>query len=102
MPAPLTALVVLTSAEPVPNPPPQAPPGINELADQLIGWLKWGALAAGVVGLLVCAGMIVTGRRHRSGLAQDGLVGSFWVLTGLMLASLTAVLVGAFAGVGAP
>jgi hypothetical protein len=101
MPVSLDALVAL-AGEPVPNPPPRTPPGLGELADQLIGWLKWGALTAGVVGLLVCTGMILAGRRHRAELAQDGLVGSFWVLTGLTLASLAAVLVGAFAGVVAP
>ncbi|HEX4249867.1 MAG TPA: hypothetical protein VH008_18525 [Pseudonocardia sp.] len=101
MPAPLAVLATL-AADPLPNPPPQAPPGLGELADQLIGWLKWGALTAGVVGLLICAGMILAGRRHRAGLAQDGLVGSFWVLTGLAMASLAAVLVGAFTGVVAP
>ena len=101
MPAPLPALVALGAA-PVSTPSPQAPPGIGAVSDQLISWLTWGALAAGVVGLLVCAGMVVVGRRHRGGLAQDGLVGSLWVVTGLALASLAAVLVGAFVGVGAP
>lgn len=47
MPASLHAAVAL-AAEPVPNPPPQSPAGLDELADQLIGWLKWGAFA-GVV-----------------------------------------------------
>jgi hypothetical protein len=102
MPAPLPALVALGATEPASTSSPQAPPGIGVLADQLISWLTWGALAAGVVGLLVCAGMVVVGRRHRGGLAQDGLVGSLWVVTGLTLASLAAVLVGAFAGVGTP
>ena len=84
-----------------PNPPAQAPPGIAELADQIIGWLKWGVLVAGLLGVLVCAGMIIFGRRHRGGLAQEGLVGSLWVMGGLTLASLAAVLVGAFASAGA-
>ncbi len=86
----------------VPNPPPQAPPGIEELADQLIGWLKWGVLSAGMIGILICAGMIIVGRRHRGGLAQEGLIGSLWVMGGLALASLAAVLVGTFAGLGTP
>jgi hypothetical protein len=95
------ALAMLAGPEPPPNPPPQAPPGIGELADQVIAWLKWGVLAAGMVGILVCAGMIIIGRRRRGGLAQEGLVGSVWVLGGLALASVAAVLVGAFAGMGA-
>lgn len=95
------ALALLYGPEPAPNPPPQAPPGIGELADQVIGWLKWGVLAAGMVGILVCAGMIIVGRRRHGGLAREGLIGSVWVLGGLALASVAAVLVGAFAGMGA-
>ncbi len=81
-----------------PNPAPAAPPGVGELAEQLISWLKWGVLAAGMVGILICAGMIILGRRQRSGLAQEGLLGSVWVLGGLALASVAALVVGAFAG----
>ncbi|MBO0849284.1 MAG: hypothetical protein J2P20_07475 [Pseudonocardia sp.] len=95
------ALALLYASEPTPNPPPQAPPGIGELADQVIAWLKWAVLAAGMIGILVCAGMIIVGRRRRGGLAQEGLIGSVWVLGGLALASVAAVLVGAFAGAGA-
>jgi hypothetical protein len=85
-----------------PDPPPKAPPGIGALAEELIGWLKWGALVAGVIGMLICAGMIVVGRRRRGRLAHDGLIGSAWVLGGLALASTAALLVGTFASIGAP
>lgn len=78
-----------------PNPPP---PGMDALTDQVLGWLRWGVLAAGVLGMLACAAMVLVGRRRRCGLVQDGMVGSLWVLTGLTLASLAAVLVGACAG----
>lgn len=88
-------------SEDAPNPPPQAPPGIGALAEQVIAWLKWGVLAAGMIGILVCAAMIILGRRRHGGLAQEGLIGSLWVLGGLALASVAAVLVGAFAGMGA-
>ncbi len=81
-----------------PNPPPAPPPGLAELTEQVIAWLKWGVLAAGVIGLLLCAGMIILGRRQRSALAQEGVMGSVWVLAGLALASVAAVLVSAFAG----
>lgn len=88
------------------DPPPQAPPGLDELAGHLIGWLKWGVLATGAAGLLTCAGMIVVGRRHRSGLAQDGLLSSLWVIGGLSLAAVATVLVGTVAssvtGAGTP
>lgn len=77
-----------------PNPAPAPPPGLDELAAQLVSWLKWGVLTAGMIGLL----LILVGRRQRSGLAHEGLVGSVWVLGGLALASVAALIVGAFAG----
>ncbi|MFC4945837.1 hypothetical protein [Pseudonocardia sp. GCM10023141] len=78
------------------DPPPAAPPGLESLANQLLGWLKWGVLVAGVLGILVCAVMIIIGRRNRSATAYEGLVGSAWILAGLALASVAAVIVGAF------
>jgi hypothetical protein len=72
-----------------------APPdGFAEKAAELIGWLKWGVLAAGVVGLLICAMMIVLGRRNRNQMAFEGLIGGAWVLGGLLIASVAATLVG--------
>ena len=58
--------------------------------------MKWGVLVAGVIGILVCAIMIILGRRNRSATAYEGLVGSAWILGGLALASVAAVVVGAF------
>lgn len=40
--------------------------------------------------------MIIIGRRNRSATAYEGLVGSAWILGGLALASVAAVIVGAF------
>ena len=80
----------------VPNPPPTAPPGLEELAGELLGWLKWGVIVAGVLGIFVCALMLIIGRRNRSATAYEGLVGSAWVIGGLALASVAALLVGAF------
>ena len=79
-----------------PDPPPTPPPGLDELASQLLGWLKWGVLFAGLIGILVCALMLIIGRRNRSATAYEGLVGSAWVLGGLGLASIAALIVGAF------
>ena len=84
-----------TLAQP-PNPGPAVPPGLGAFADQIIGWMKWGVLVAGVLGILVCAVMIILGRRNRSATAYEGLVGSAWILGGLALASVAAVVVGAF------
>ena len=101
----LPGLAHLAPADPTPGSGPATPSppplGMDALADQVLGWLRWGVLAAGVLGMLACAAMVLVGRRRRGGLVQDGLVGSLWVLTGLTLASLAAVLVGAFAGMAA-
>ena len=78
-----------------PNPPPSVPPGLGAFADQILGWMKWGVLVAGVLGILVCAIMIILGRRNRSATAYEGLVGSAWILAGLALATGEAVIVGA-------
>ncbi|MBW0101425.1 hypothetical protein [Pseudonocardia sp. KRD291] len=92
----MNALVSLWLAQQVPNPGPAVPPGLGALADQLLGWLKWGVLVSGVLGILICAFMLIIGRRNRSATAYEGLVGSAWVLGGLALASVAALLVGAF------
>ncbi len=78
------------------DPPPAAPPGLGGLATLVLGWMKWGVIVAGVVGFLVCALMVIIGRRNRSATAYEGMIGSAWILGGLALASVGAVIVGAF------
>ena len=98
LPARLSSALVLAAmqlAQP-PNPPPAPPPGLTEITNRLVSWMKWGVVAVGVIGLLVCAMMIIAGRRNRSATAYEGLVGAAWVLAGLGLASVAALLVGAF------
>lgn len=80
----------------VPNPPPAAPPGLETITNTILGWLKWGVLVGGVAGLLICASMIVVGRRNRNALASDGIQGAVWVLGGLALAAVAGGLVGVF------
>jgi hypothetical protein len=80
----------------VPNPAPAAPPGVAAKADLFISWLKWGGLAAGVAGLIVCALMMILGRNRRSSTAVDGAGGIPWVLGGLTLIALSSGVVGAF------
>jgi hypothetical protein len=82
-------------AQTVPNPAPIAPPGMGEPAAQLLGWLKWVGIMAGLVGFGMCAIMMILGRRNRSNMAVDGATGIPWVLGGLSLMSLSAGLVGA-------
>ena len=92
----LTASSTVVVAQKPPNPAPAAPPGLAQFGDQIISWLKWGVLFAGVLGILICAVMLIIGRRNRSATAYEGLVGSAWILGGLALASVAAVIVGAF------
>lgn len=79
----------------VPNPRPVAPPGMAGPANLLLGWLKWTGLVSGVVGLGMCAIMMILGRRNRSNMAVDGASGIPWVLGGLSLMTLSAGLVSA-------
>jgi hypothetical protein len=80
----------------VPNPAPQAPPGLAGPVNTLLGWWKWGALVAGVFGLIGCGAMMALGRRNRSSLAADGATGIPWVLAGLTLIALSSGIVGVF------
>ena len=80
----------------VPNPAPQAPPGMTRPVDTLLGWWKWGSLVAGVFGLIACGAMMALGRRNRSSLAADGASGIPWVLAGLTLIALSSGIVGVF------
>lgn len=94
----VVALFVVFTAVPAlaqaPDPAPEAPPGLDAAADQFVGWLKWGGLVAGVVGLFVSALMMMVGRRNRSSTAVDGATGIPWVLAGLTVMSFAAALVG--------
>lgn len=84
MPKPLVLAPV-----PVPDPPPSVPvPELETLANLIIGGMKWFGLVAGVVGILICAMMIMVGRRNRNQVASDGLSGIVWVIGGLALLSL--------------
>lgn len=78
-----------------PDPAPEAPPGMQEVADQFLGWGKWILIVAGVLGMFICAGMMIIGRRNRSATAVDGAAGVPWVLGGLFLAAVSASIVGA-------
>ena len=78
----------------VPNPGPQPIPGLAPVADMFLGWGKWTLLVAGVLGMFVCGGMMILGRRNRSSTAVDGATGIPWVLGGLTLAAIGAGVVG--------
>jgi len=90
-PGPVTGLAVG-----VPDPAPVAPPGLAADMNTLLAWWKWGALVAGVFGLIGCGAMMAIGRRNRSSLAADGATGIPWVLAGLTLIALSSGIVGVF------
>ena len=88
------ALASMTMAV-IPNPGPIAPPGMAGPASQLISWMKWVGIVAGLIGFGMCAIMMILGRRNRSNMAVDGATGIPWVLGGLSVMSLAAGIVGA-------
>ena len=92
----LHALAVHAIAAGVPNPPAQAPPGVAGPVDTILGWIKWGVLIAGLIGLSLCALKMMVGHRNRSTFAADGAAGIPWVLGGLSLAAVSAAIVGVF------
>lgn len=89
-------LGVLTSGGGVPNPAPQAPPGLSKPVNTVLAWGKWGVLVCGVAGLLICGGKMAIGHRNRATFAAEGATGVPWVLGGLSLAAVAAAIVGVF------
>ena len=80
----------------VPNPAPQAPPGLTGDANTILGWGKWGVLICGVAGLLISGGKMAIGHRNRSTLAADGATNIPWVIGGLSLVAASAAIVAVF------
>jgi hypothetical protein len=80
----------------VPDPAPQAPPGLSGPVNTVLAWGKWGVLICGVAGLLVCGGKMAIGQRNRATFAADGAAGIPWVLGGLSLAAVASGVVGVF------
>ena len=80
----------------VPNPAPQAPPGLTSDANTILGWGKWGVLICGVAGLLISGGKMAIGHRNRAATAADGAAGIVWVLGGLSLVAASAGIVAVF------
>lgn len=75
------------------NPDPVAPPGLDSLGSTFISWAKWILRSCGVVGLMICGIMMTVGRRQRSAFAADGAAGIPWVLGGLTLGAIAAIIV---------
>lgn len=88
---------LLAEAKPViPNPAPAIPGAVSSRISTLLGWWKWGALVAGLFGLIGCGAMMAAGRRNRSMMAVEGAVGIPWTLLGLTIVVLSSGIVGVF------
>lgn len=61
---------------------------LGSFGSTFIGWMKWIVLVGGVIGLIVCAAMLVVGRRNRNAVAQDGIVGGVWVIGGISMCAI--------------
>ncbi|MEN3308871.1 MAG: hypothetical protein V7603_5073 [Micromonosporaceae bacterium] len=94
------ATAAFLAADPTPapgslDPAPVEIPGLGGVATMFLGWGKWALLVGGVLGLFICGGMMVLGRRNRSSTAVDGATGIPWVLGGLTVGAIAATVVGA-------
>ncbi|WP_326655672.1 hypothetical protein [Streptomyces sp. NBC_01750] len=90
-------------ADPKPKPPawdapPASPPGMETVMPEWIGWAKYFAIGAGILGLIACGIMMMVGRRNRSHLSAEGANGLLWVLGGLSVVTLAAGVVPGIVG----
>ncbi len=94
----LSALTDVVAAAPMADPkpgqnwdaPPASPPGMETVMPQWIGWAKYFAIGAGILGLIACGILMMIGRRNRSHLSAEGANGLLWVLGGLSVVTLAA------------
>jgi uncharacterized oligopeptide transporter (OPT) family protein len=55
---------------------PAAPPGVQQYADEITSWVKWGVLVLIVIAVFVSIGMLVAGRiMHNPQSARAGAAG---------------------------
>jgi hypothetical protein len=59
----------------VPKPAGDPPADVTSKVEMFLGWLKYGGMAAGVGGLIVCGAMMGVGQRNRHSLSADGAAG---------------------------
>ena len=80
------------------DPGPVAPPGVADKVSAIIGWVHWGAYAAGILALMLAGITMMVGKRNRSSMAADGASHLSWIIAGLLVVSVASVLVGALIG----
>lgn len=76
----------------VPNPKPQAPPEVAEKVEALIGFLRYGVIAACVAGMFLVAGKAALA--HRRGELSDVMGSLGAVLAACLLVASGSALVG--------
>lgn len=67
----------LLAANPIPNPPPKAPPGVEKQASDVMSFIKWGALFLIVAGGMCGVGALVGGKvlgHHKSASVGVGIL----------------------------
>jgi hypothetical protein len=88
-----TASHVVLAAGNVPNPGGgQAPPGVGEKFQEVMGWAKWVCLGIAVLGIMAIGAMMTVGSRRGEGGEKVGSLG--WALGGVV------IIAGAFSLVG--
>jgi hypothetical protein len=80
----------------LPAPPPETPPALVEFVDLWFELGQWIIGAAAALCVLICAVMLIVGRKQRSATAYQGLEGIAWIIGGVGLAGFGPVLVLAF------
>lgn len=85
-------------ADSLPNPGPQAPPGMGKTFSDWISWGKYIGMFAGVMGFIACGIMMMVGRRNRSHLSAEGAGGLVWVIAGGSVVTLSVSIVTALMG----
>ncbi|WP_207386123.1 hypothetical protein [Protofrankia symbiont of Coriaria ruscifolia] len=76
----------------IPNPPPAAPQQVTNVTDWFIALVKYGGLAAGVIGLAICGIQMMIGRKNRHAMSADGALGIPWTLLGVSLIAMGPIL----------
>jgi hypothetical protein len=80
---------------------PQAPPGMQTWADQILAWVKWGVLAILAISFFVSVGMLIWGRvtHHPKG-ARLGFDGLMICLVGAIIYVVGYVIITSITGSG--
>lgn len=77
----------------LPNPDPEAPPGFENIIS-IVGWIKWGALTACIVGIIISGAMIALASRRESG--ADHLPKVLWAVLGAAIIAASTWLIEMF------